>query len=100
MVGKLDNEQMKMIWRNWCDEVLIEDVEVLRETKMQYRIQGEYAYRSRLGKDELDRVITDRIFTFDLPKAIIIWNKYQTDKISRLEVEIEKVRSLIIREDV
>lgn len=96
MVGKLDNEQMKMIWRNYYGEVLIEDVEVLRETERRYVFQSEHTHRSILDKNEIDMMLDGKIFTFNLPKAIDIWNDWQTNRIANLESDIEKIRRLII----
>ena len=83
------------------DEILIEEVNILKETEKQFKLcKHKYSTHSIINKNQLNIVVENYsekyIFTDDMSIGIEKWNKFMKNKIISLEKHLEEIKNLLI----
>lgn len=81
-------------------EVVIKEVDVLKETDKQLIINCEGVSRKLLNKNLIERFVDEYIFGYDKEILIELWNSHNEANIAYLKKQLQRVKSLLIAEDV
>lgn len=86
--------QLFVIYNNET-EVLIKEVNILKETNKQYGISCEGVPRKILTKSTLNTYLNGYMFGFDKEEILKLWNEYHDNKIKEIEEELAFNKSLL-----